>query len=86
MTVEKEMEMKKVELDIRGQICPSCLLLTLKAVNQHSAELRRAATEVVVVTDDRMAVSTIPGAVGKMGFQAEVTQEGAGYRIRVTGV
>jgi hypothetical protein len=78
-------ETEKVELDIRGQICPSCLLLTLKAVNQNSAGLRRAATEVVVFTDDRMAVNTIPDAVGKMGFQAEISQGERGYCIRVTG-
>lgn len=81
MNLEKE----TVELDIRGQICPSCLLLTLKAVNEHSAALRQAAAEVVIHTDDRMAVSTIPGAVGKMGFQAEITQEANGYRICVSG-
>ena len=77
--------MERVELDIRGQICPSCLLQTLKAANQHAAGLRRGTTEVVVRTDDRLAVTTIPEAVAKMGLRAEVEEAGGGYRIRVVG-
>lgn len=69
--------------DIRGQICPSCLLQTLKALNQHGAEIRGGSTELAVLTDDRQATSTIPAMANRMGFQAEVGRTADGYHIRV---
>lgn len=75
--------MDSIHLDISGQICPSCLLLTLKELNQHAAAVRAGQTEIVVTTDDRQATATIPDAVGKMGYTAEVTRVDAGYCIRV---
>ncbi|MBS1185665.1 MAG: hypothetical protein H6R09_1266, partial [Proteobacteria bacterium] len=29
-----------IDIDIRGQICPSCLLLTLKELNRNSVAVR----------------------------------------------
>lgn len=72
-----------VELDIQGQICPSCLLLTLRAVNQNSAALRAGRCEIHVFTDDRQATGTIPAAVAKMGYHAEVGRRADVYRIRI---
>lgn len=72
-----------IHLDISGQICPSCLLLTLKELNQHADAVRSGATEIVVTTDDRQATATIPEAVQKMGYVAEVSRQPQGYRICV---
>lgn len=80
--------MKETEvfsLDIRGQICPSCLLLTLKELNTRAEAIRGGYALVEVLTDDRQAANTIPGASDKMGFQTEVTRTEDGYRIRVFG-
>lgn len=74
-----------VQLDIQGQICPSCLLLALKTLNEHGAAVRRGEKEIVVVTDDRQATSTIPEAIAKMGYQSEVSRSDGGYRIRIHG-
>ena len=74
-----------IRLDIHGQVCPSCLLLTLKALNQHCGAIRAGQVEIVVMTDDRQSTSTIPGAVSKMGYQAEVAILEGGYRIRIYG-
>jgi len=76
-------KVNSIHLDISGQICPSCLLLTLKELNQHAAAVRAGQTEIVVTTDDRQATTTIPDAVSKMGYSAEVSRVDAGYRIRV---
>ncbi|MEW6647037.1 MAG: sulfurtransferase TusA family protein [Pseudomonadota bacterium] len=76
-------KVNSIHLDISGQICPSCLLLTLKELNQHAAAVRDGTTEIVVTTDDRQATATIPDAVSKMGYAAEVSRVDAGYRIRV---
>lgn len=72
-----------LSLDIQGQICPSCLLLTLKLLNEHRDALRAGAAVVDVVTDDRQAIATIPDAAGKMGYRCVVAQEDGLYRIRI---
>lgn len=73
----------KIEMDIRGQICPSCLLLTLKEVNNNATALRNGETEIVVLTDERQAVNTIPDAMDNMGYVADVEQHEDGYCIRI---
>ena len=72
-----------IELEIYGQVCPSCLLLALKEVNAKAPALRCGEAEVVILTDDRQATSTIPDATTRMGFQTEVVRNHAGYRIRI---
>jgi TusA-related sulfurtransferase len=72
-----------IDLDIRGQICPSCLLLTLRAVNRNSAAIRDDGLEIVVTTDDRQATATIPSTVDRMGFRSEVVRVDGTYRIRI---
>ena len=74
-----------INIDIRGQICPSCLLLTLKALNENGAAIRAGSSEVIVVTDDRQATATIPATADRMGFHAKVERlEDGSYRIRVS--
>lgn len=74
-----------LQLDIQGQICPSCLLLTLKALNEHGAAVRSGDKVIVVVTDDRQATCTIPEAVAKMGYQSDVSRGDDGYHIHIHG-
>lgn len=72
-----------IQLDIHGQICPSCLLLTLKVLNEHGPELRRGELDIVVMTDDRQATSTIPEAAARMGYQSDISHNGNAYRIHI---
>jgi TusA-related sulfurtransferase len=74
-----------INLDIRGQLCPSCLLLTLKELNSNGAALRAGNVEVVVTTDDRQATATIPATADRMGFRTEVGRQDGSYRIRIFG-
>jgi TusA-related sulfurtransferase len=74
-----------IDIDIRGHICPSCLLLTLRALNQNGEALRAGTTEIAVVTDDRQATTTIPAMTDRMGFCTEVARIDNGYRIRIFG-
>ena len=75
-----------IDIDIRGQICPSCLLLTLKELNHHGAAVRAGGAEVVVMTDDRQATAPIPATAERMGFCTEVVRlEDGNYRIRIFG-
>ena len=74
-----------IDIDIRGQICPSCLLLTLKELNRHGMAVRAGSAEIVVTTDDRQATATIPATASRMGFRTEVGQLDGIYRIRIFG-
>ena len=76
-------EVKIIEMDIRGQICPSCLLLTLKEVNSHIGMIKSGEVEVKILSDDRHATITIPEAVNKMGLSTEIAQEQEGFTIRI---
>jgi TusA-related sulfurtransferase len=75
-----------IQLNIFGQVCPSCLLMALKTLNLHSSDIRAGKAEIIVMTDDRQATTTIPAAVSTMGYLAEVTRQDKGYRIRIHGL
>lgn len=77
--------MQTIDLDIRGQLCPSCLLLALKELNQHGAAIRAGSVEIVVTTDDRQATASIPATAERMGFRTEVVRLDGSYRIRILG-
>lgn len=74
-----------IDIDIRGQICPSCLLQTLKEINRNAGALRAGEVRIAVLTDDRQATATIPATAERMGFHTEVQRDAAGYRIDITG-
>jgi TusA-related sulfurtransferase len=75
---------RTVELDIRGQVCPSTLLTTLREVNRHQFELRAGAVQLQIRTDNRTATVTVPQAAANMGLRVEVCQEDGGYLIRIS--
>lgn len=70
-------------LDIRGQICPACLLITLREINNNKALLRTGRTKLIVKTDHRDATRTIPGAATAMGYNIDVTKKDGFYEITV---
>lgn len=74
-----------IDIDIRGQICPSCLLLTLKEINRNAAALHAGGVRIAVLTDDRQATATIPATAERMGFRVVVRHDPAGYRIDISG-
>ena len=73
--------MKILEMDIRGQVCPSCLLLVLREINQHHQELMSDQLSIVVLTDNRDATGTIPEAARNVGIDAVVEKMDGYYRI-----
>lgn len=77
--------MQTVDIDIRGHICPSCLLLALKELNRLGREIRTGDAEIVITTDDRQATSTIPVTAERMGYAVEVRAVDGIYRIRIGG-
>ena len=75
--------MKTLEMDIRGQVCPSSLLLALREVNRHHQELVDGQLRIVILTDNRDATGTIPQAVGNAGISSATEKVNGYYRISV---
>ncbi len=74
---------KLIHFDIRGQICPSTLLIALKGINQHKEALRRGEVVLLFKTNNRDATVTIPDAAENMGYGASVAKEADYYLITV---
>ena len=72
---------KHIEYDIRGQICPSSLLTTLKEINSLSEQLSSGLIVIKVKTDNRDATATIPETVRNMGYAATVNKKEGYYQI-----
>jgi hypothetical protein len=73
-----------IEIDMRGRICPSCLLMTLKEVNEKATELRAGTIKLRVLASDRQATATIPEAVSNMGYGVEVKKRQGHYEVIIS--
>ncbi|WP_432822616.1 sulfurtransferase TusA family protein [Trichloromonas sp.] len=80
------MEGKKIEqleFDIRGQVCPSSLLTTLRVINRHQQALKTGALRLTVKTDARDATATIPQMVKNLGHAVSVVKQDGYYCIMI---
>jgi TusA-related sulfurtransferase len=73
-----------IEQDVRGQICPSCLLIALRNVNEQKDRIKSGQADFQILTDNRHATTTIPNAVSNMGYAVEVQKEQGYYRIIIS--
>jgi len=78
-----ESEKGLIEFDIRGQICPSTLLTTLREVNKHKAALKCGEVKLAIMTDNRDSTTTIPDSVRNMGYTVSVNKDQDCYRILI---
>jgi len=72
-------ETRVIEYDVRGQICPSCLLIALREVNRYQQQIKNGEVVFQILSDNRQSTATIPNAVLNMGYRVEVTKESGGY-------
>ncbi len=72
-----------VEFDIRGQICPSSLLITLREINTRQKLIKSGAQQIVILTDNRDATTTVPEALNNMGYVVSVEKKHNYYVIEV---
>jgi TusA-related sulfurtransferase len=75
--------MDTIEFDIRGQVCPSSLLVALKEVNARADFLRQGNLKLCFITDNRDATTTIPESASNMGYIATVEKKEGYYRIEI---
>jgi TusA-related sulfurtransferase len=79
----KVKRVEQLEFDIRGQVCPSTLLTTLKEITRNSTALKAGELRLMVKTDARDATVTIPPMVKNMGYAVSVVKRDGYYCIRV---
>ena len=73
-----------MEFDIRGQMCPSCLLIALKEINKLQDVIKNGKKELHILSNDRQSTGTIPDAVKNMGYQVLIVKEQGWYRIKIS--
>lgn len=74
---------RAVELDLRGQVCPVALLLSLKKLNALRGELLSQSAKLRILTENRDSVPTISEAARNMGYAVTVDREEAHYVLFV---
>jgi len=77
--------MEIIEFDIRGQVCPSSLLVALKEVNARVDGLRQGKVKLRFLTDNRDATTTIPESAANMGYLVTVAKQEGSYLIEISG-
>lgn len=80
-----ERSIETIELDILGQVCPACLLVVLKQINQYRERLRNGTARLLVRTDHRDTTRTVPASAQKMGLGVEVRKVATYYEILIGG-
>ncbi len=77
------MKYRVIELDILGQICPACLLVALRTINDNRVQLRRGELRINIKTDHRDTTRTIPESARKMGYDVAVRKMETYYEISI---
>lgn len=75
---------KVIEFDICGQLCPSTLLVALREINRNIAEIKAATMQLLIKSDNRNSIITIPDAAANMGLKAVVTTDGGIHSILIS--
>ena len=76
--------METIEVDIRGQLCPSTLLVALKEINARASALRQGLMKLCFIIDNRDATITIPESASNMGYAVSVVKQEQAYRIEIS--
>lgn len=78
-------ETQVLEYDIRGQICPSTLLIALREINKYKMQLKTGCIRLFFRTNNRDCLVTIPEAAKNMGYAVDVTKCEEHYLISIGG-
>jgi len=74
---------KILSIDVRGQVCPSTLLIAMEKMNVHKEALRGGALVLAISTDNRDATNTIPETAANMGYEVRVKKTRGAYQILI---
>ncbi len=72
-----------VQVDARGFVCPSSLLVALRELNKHKEGLQCGDIRLVFLIDNHESTNRICEAVKSMGYTFEVKDVRNGYSVDV---
>ena len=72
-----------VQIDVRGFVCPSSLLVALRELNKYRESLRCASFKLDFLVDNHESTNRICAAVKSMGYDLQVTETNNSYCIAV---
>ena len=75
---------RDITLDIRGQVCPASLLVTLRKVNEIKDAIHAGDTRLNVLTDNRASVGTISEAAFNMGYGVSTEKQDGHYVLVIS--
>jgi TusA-related sulfurtransferase len=81
--MDNSAEQKVVDIDMRGQVCPACLLVAMDMMNKNRDVLKSGETILCIKTDNREATTTIPTTAKNMGYNVKVSKKDTYYQICV---
>ncbi|PLX48471.1 MAG: sulfurtransferase TusA family protein [Desulfobulbaceae bacterium] len=84
MKKRMDKKQKNIEIDMRGQVCPSTMLVALEAINKYGDELHGGMEQLCILTDNREATNTIPDIAVNMGYAVQVDRQDSFYRITLS--
>ncbi|NTV13419.1 MAG: sulfurtransferase TusA family protein [Desulfobulbaceae bacterium] len=76
-------EAKAIEVDMRGQVCPSTLLVTMDTLNRNAPGLQNGTIRLLIITDNREALHTIPATAENMGYITQITRTANHFEILI---
>jgi TusA-related sulfurtransferase len=81
--MSNEAATRTIQVDMRGQVCPSTLLVAMDNLNRNAQELRSGTVRLLIITDNREALHTIPATAENMGYIAKITKTTSHYEILI---
>lgn len=72
-----------VQIDVRGFVCPSSLLVALRELNKYRESLRSSSFKLEFLVDNHESTNRICEAVKSMGYDLRVTETDNSYCIMV---
>jgi TusA-related sulfurtransferase len=76
-------EKKIIDIDMRGQVCPACLLVAMDNINKNRDVLKAGEAMLCIKTDNREATTTIPTTAQNMGYAVNVEKKESYYLISI---
>ncbi|MBI5558661.1 MAG: sulfurtransferase TusA family protein [Deltaproteobacteria bacterium] len=81
--MSEKTKQERIDIDMRGQVCPACLLVAMDTMNKYRAPLLGGKVRLCIKTDNREAITTIPTTAQNMGYATRVTKMASYYEICV---
>lgn len=81
--MKNEPAAKIIQVDMRGQVCPSTLLVAMDSLNRYASDLQSGALRLLIITDNREALHTIPVTAENMGYAAQITNTASHFELLI---